>query len=438
MVAIPTNPDVVIIGAGAAGIGAGLALTRLQIPFVILEAKNRIGGRAYSEDTSIGGLWDHGCHWLHSAEINPLRVIADKIGHPYRATTMEWVARYYLNGNCLDDHEIAHVRAAVNRYFEQADEPLPEGSDRAAAELIDRTSPYATYLRDVVSAITSAPPDELSLRDNNRYAGTDLDYPVSGGYGALMARLATELPIRLNCPVTGIEVVGSGVTVAAPQGNLRVKAVILTVSVGVLAAGRIALSPGLPGSVTKALQHVRLGDVEKIALEVTGRPFDGMSDTTIRVAEGSQGFFAEIHPYGRPLIVTHVSGPLGRELSGSGDKAAGDFITDRLVNAFGANVRKAVGRAKVTTWRHDPDVQGAYSYVRVGHADAREALIAADLAPLYLAGEAMTLDHYSTCHGAYLSGLRTAHKAASRLGAPAPEPDPLWLPEDGTSSVGQS
>lgn len=433
MGAIPTNPDVVIIGAGAAGIGAGLALTRFGVPFVILEAKDRVGGRAYSEDTSVGALWDHGCHWFHSADINPLRMIADTIAHPYRATSLEWVARYYLNGKRLDEGETVRAREVVNRFFEQAAATSSEGSDRTAEELIDGTSPFATYLRDVVTAITSAPPDELSLRDYDRYAGTDFDYPATGGYGALMAQLATHLPIRLGCHVTRIEAGSSGVTIATSQGNLRAKAVILTVSIGVLASGRIALSPGLPASVTRALEHVRLGDVEKIALEVAGRPFDGMADTTIRVADGNQGFFAEMHPYDRPIIVTHVSGPTGRELSGAGDKAAGAYITERLVSTFGTDVRKSIGRAKVTTWRHDPHILGAYSYVRVGHAEARPALIEADLAPLYLAGEAFILDHYSTCHGAYLSGLRTAHKAAGRLGIPSKEPDPVWLPADRAS-----
>ena len=85
MVQNPTNPDVVVIGAGAAGIGAGRALKQLGVPFIILEAKDRVGGRAYSDTTSLGHLWDHGCHWFHSADINVLREMADKLGHKYLA-----------------------------------------------------------------------------------------------------------------------------------------------------------------------------------------------------------------------------------------------------------------------------------------------------------------------------------------------------------------
>ncbi len=77
--------DVVIIGAGAAGIGAGLGLAQLGISHVILESKQRVGGRAYSETSSLGHLWDHGCHWLHSADVNVLRQMADKVGHGYRS-----------------------------------------------------------------------------------------------------------------------------------------------------------------------------------------------------------------------------------------------------------------------------------------------------------------------------------------------------------------
>ena len=78
------NPDVVIVGAGAAGIGAGLALTRLGVSHLILEAKQRVGGRAYSDTSSIGHLWDHGAHWLHSADVNVMRFLAEKLKHKFR------------------------------------------------------------------------------------------------------------------------------------------------------------------------------------------------------------------------------------------------------------------------------------------------------------------------------------------------------------------
>ena len=80
----PTGlPAVVVVGAGAAGIGAGLALARSGVPYIILEASSRVGGRAFTDCDSLGSLFDHGCHWFHSADRNPLRVLADRLGHAY-------------------------------------------------------------------------------------------------------------------------------------------------------------------------------------------------------------------------------------------------------------------------------------------------------------------------------------------------------------------
>ena len=83
MVQYSTNPDVVVIGAGAAGIGAGRALAKAGISFHIIEAKDRIGGRSFTDTTSLGHLWDQGCHWFHSADKNILRKLAEEKGVQY-------------------------------------------------------------------------------------------------------------------------------------------------------------------------------------------------------------------------------------------------------------------------------------------------------------------------------------------------------------------
>lgn len=429
MPTLPTNPDIVIIGAGAAGVGAGLALTRLGVPFLVIEAKNRVGGRAYAEDRSVGTLWDHGCHWLHSADINPLRALADKLGHGYRARTSVWSSRYYKDGRRLDDREVVELRAQNEAYFDRSARPTASDGDRPASSLVDPSSPHAAYLRFVISALSSAPPDELSLIDSGRYAGTDLDYPVTGGYGRLIERLAAPLPVRLATPALGIEATRAGVRVSTSAGTIEARAAILTVSVNVLRSGSIRLAPALDATLAQALEHVRCGQCEKIALEIEGDPFDGFADEAIQLEHQGRALSLQIRPYGRPIVSAYLADGLAQELAALGDREAGVYVTDRLADIFGSKVRKAAGRAKATGWGRDPHMLGAYSYVRVGHASAREALIAADLAPLHLAGEAMLLDHYSTAHGAYLSGLRSAHKAAERLGARRLDPDPEWLPD---------
>src|SRR6476646_7532473 len=99
----PTNPDVIVIGAGAAGIGAGRLLARAKIPFLIIEGKGRIGGRAYSDTTSLGYLWDQGCHWLHSANKNILRELAEEIGHRFLVRERSPIRKSFMNGAWTSD-----------------------------------------------------------------------------------------------------------------------------------------------------------------------------------------------------------------------------------------------------------------------------------------------------------------------------------------------
>lgn len=437
MTSIPANPDVVIIGAGAAGIGAGLALTRLGVPFVILEAKDRVGGRAYSESHSVGALWDHGCHWFHSAEINPLRGLADKLGHAYRPRSVPWSVGAVIDGQRLSDAEHAELGERFDGAFERlAAVAAAGGPDRPVAEVIDLSPPFGVFVRRIFEAITAGPPEEVSLIDNGRYAGTEEDFAVIAGYGALMVRLANGLPVRLSTPVRSVTTAGHGaqpVQVTTDAGTLRAGAAIVTVSTNVLRSGAIRFEPRRSAGVSAALEDVICGDCEKIALEILEEagadPFGGFADAGLHIACDGQALGVQVRPFGRPIVTSYLAGSLARDMAGAGDAEAGGYLTERLVDAFGSSVRKAVGRAKVTRWSRDPHVQGAYSYVNAGRARSRETLIEADTAPLYLAGEAMLLDHYSTAHGAYLSGLRTAHKVAAALGCGSGEPDPLWVPE---------
>lgn len=423
-----SNPDVVIVGAGAAGVGAGLALTRLGIPFVILEAKDRVGGRAYSETHSLGHLWDHGCHWMHAAERNPLRRIADRIGHPYLARVEQWARSYHVDGRKLTGDEQDAAWEAVQSAFEACDAAGEAGRDISQAEAAHLSGPYAPFIRFIFEAIGAGPADDISALDAWRYDGGDTDFPVSGGYGALIERLAAGLPLRLGCPVQAITTLPGGVDVHTSDGTLRATAVILTISNGVLASGRIALSPALPPALVSALGDVPLGHCEKIAVEIAGEALAEHASTSILALEGGRVVSLQLRPFGRPIVTSYLAGALAQEMGRASDADATAFLTDVLAGIFGTELRRQIRRGLVTRWSEDPHILGAYTYCRAGRASARDALISADLAPIYLAGEAYSLPFYSTCHGAFVSGTEAAHKAAGRLGAQHVDPDPLWLP----------
>ena len=428
---VPGNPEIVIIGAGAAGIGAGLALTRLGIPFVILEAKPRPGGRAFTESTSIGQPWDHGAQWFHAAERNPLRLIAERIGHPFLAKDEDWATQWHVDGRALSPVEQKAAGEAMETAFEASEEAGAAGRDISQAAAADLSPPYGLFSRFVFEAIGSGPADDMSAVDVSRYDGGETDYAVTGGYGRLIARLGEGLAVRLGCEVEAIASAPGGISIAtAADGTIRARAAIVTVSNNVLLSGRIRIDRTLPA----ALEGLPCGDCEKIALELTGDALAGLIDEKILCQHGSDVFSLQVQPYGRRLVSAYVAGETARRVGGLSHKDAGGLLGDVLAAVYGGKIRASLGRAHRTGWSRDPHILGAYSYARAGHAADRPALLTADLAPLFLAGEAHLLDWFSTAHGAHVSGVQTAHKAARHLGHKVPEADPLWLPD----SLGRS
>lgn len=368
---LPTDPDIVVVGAGAAGIGAGLALSRLNVPHVILEAKDRVGGRAYTDTTSLGHPWDQGCHWFHSADINPLRALAERIGHGFLPVPRPAIHRSFLGGKWVnlsvrEDYvwdELAKISAAG-----------ADGTDIPASAVLDRDHPHWPIVRHWVALMYSHEPEDVSTRDAFAYVDTGVNLPVSDGYGALVAKIARGLPIALGKRVTRIAVDGQRVKVTTSGGTLSAKAVVVAVPQRVVERRLLDFSPALPPAIEEAFHTVPMGWYEKIAILFdqpvfvdTNLPFLDMFDP---VAPDSQPLNFELHPFGRPIAVTHVAGNAARAMAADGAaKEMIQYALELLVRAFGADIRKHVVRGTTTGWGADPDIGGAYAAsTRPGHA----------------------------------------------------------------------
>ena len=428
MVQYPSNPDIVIIGAGAAGIGAGLALKRLGIPFIILEAKDRIGGRAYSETSSLGYLWDHGCHWFHSADINVLRSMADKLGHRYLAKPRRPYANTFIDGTWMcrpmrDDY----VWESLGKVVEVG----KEGRDIAASDVIDQAHPWNPMVRHWLSLMYSADAEEISTLDAGRYHDTGVNLPVEDGYGALIAKLARGLPIRLNAPVRSIDLTGQSVEVTTDSGAIGARAAVLAVPARMIETGRIAILPGLPSELEQAFQDVPMGWYEKIALSFDRAVFEGFDPTFADIFDPAlpttRPFNFELHPFGRPIAVTHIAGSRARDMARAGEGEMVAFALDALVRAFGSDIRKRVVKSATTRWTSDPYISGAYACALPGRADLRRKFLDTVHERLFLAGEHTHQTFNATAHGAYLSGIDAAQRAAQQAGYRAEDADPLWL-----------
>jgi monoamine oxidase len=430
-------PAVVVVGAGAAGIGAGLALARSGVPYIILEASSRVGGRAFTDCDSLGSLFDHGCHWFHSADRNPLRVLADRLGHGYAGRTTRGVRPICVDGRWVDQPEREHINAMIFGMFDEIEAAAAQEHDVAASDVIDFTGRFGPLRRHWIELLECRAPEEVSVLDAERYFDTKVNYAVKDGYGRLFEKLSCGLAIRRDSPVTAIETTPDSVRVRGNFGEIECAAVILTASLGVLAAGAITLRPEPDHAFAAALEDVRMGTYEK-TIVAFDRP-------VLAFPPGTQSFYCdivdpsetddsplnfEIQPFGRPLAISHLAGgSLDRLFASAGERGLIDLTISKLVRAFGADIRRHIVGTVVTSWGRNPFIRGGYAIARPGGAKSRERLIAGDISDrVFLAGEACHPYWFATAHGAYLTGIDRAHRALRSIGSPVMPPDPLWLP----------
>lgn len=431
---IINDEDVVIVGAGAAGVGAGLALSRMGVPYIILEANHRIGGRAHTDADTLGHIWDRGCHWFHSGDINPLREIADQVKHEYRSETTNFLGAIFDRDQWADQTEIADADAAFEAYFKAVHAASEAGRDVSMASLLDAENKWSPLIEATVAQLFASEAVDVTTSDQGGYLDTEINYSVSGGMGALIEYMARGLRVRTECEVNYIRTHSEGVDVGTTDDSLvRASAAIVTVSTEVLKSGKIEFEPAMPDELRSALDAIELGNVEKVALLIDGDPFGLPHNTFANLISGEASdrpiINAEIMPNGRPLAIVHVAGTLARELEAEGEATMVDFAITRLTEAFGQDISKHVLQGTATNWSSNPHVLGGYASVRPGHHGARDVLRQPIAERVFLAGEATSAQSYATCHGAYLSGIDAAHAAAEKAGHWPCDKEPLWLPQ---------
>ena len=406
--------DVAVIGAGAAGLAAGLALRKAGLSFVVLEARNRVGGRACTDSETFPGIaFDKGGHWLHAAAQNPFVKIADTLGFRYKSD-IDWSHRVVLpRGGKPDDAMLEASRDALLGALDQIGAAGEAGRDVAFAGVVDTGDPWFPLTRRTLTQITSQEPEDCSTLDYARYSDEGGDYPVQDGYGALVAAHAAGLPVRLETPVSRVTWSGSGVAIDTLRGTVKAKAVIVAVPVNVLARG-FRFDPVLPHDVAQAIHDCPMGHAEKIAL-LLDKPLEGFGHIYGDIVESppmsAQPFNLHINPFGRPLVVSHSGGALARDLVAAGEAAMIDHATERMVFAFGADIRRRIVKGLTTQWSSDPWTFGGYSHALPGRAASRLAFGNPVGERIFLAGEHCSIPFYSTIHGAHLSGLAAAEQA---------------------------
>lgn len=410
-----TEVDIAIVGAGAAGIAAARHLQDSGADYLLIEAGDRLGGRAWTDVSTFPGIaFDRGCHWLHSASINPLRAIADQRGVSYDAG-FSFAQRAFFSGNRqvpVDRSEA--ISCATEEFFDSLESGAD--SDRPVLDLLDVNQPWYGIFEHYFGLVTSGSPADVSALDYNRANDTDEDYPVREGLGALLLTQADGLRHVLSSPVDTIDYTGSSVRIGLAAGEIRARAVILTVSTNVLASGAIRFVPDLPASLTEAILGCPQGCYEKVAFLMSDTLGELPANVTVfeegENVTGPPASF-QINSNGKPLIVSEIGGPAAVDLVAEGEAALVGFALERLTGAFGSALKSSVLASTVTGWTNDPLVRGAYSRALPGRAGVRPRLAEPVDDRLFLAGEATSLDAFATCHGAWNSGIAASKRALS-------------------------
>ncbi len=413
---LPSSVDVAIVGAGAAGLSAAHALQSSGLSIIVLEARDRAGGRAHTILPAPGITFDLGCGWLHSAEKNRFVGIANQLNFEIDKTRPPWREQSYDAAFPLAERQdfIRAIDAFYDRAEQAAAKLRRENRDEPASNSLEPGNRWNPMIDALSSYINGCELDAVSVLDMDAYEDTETNWRVRRGYGALMAAYGASCPLALNCEVTLVDHSGKQIRIETSQGVLTASRVIVTISTNLIANEAIRFHPALPAKLDAAI-GLPLGLADKVMLrldESEALPKDGnLRGATMRTAMGSY----HLRPFGQPSIEGYFGGSFAWELEDAGPGAFAAQSIDEIAALLGNDFRRKLKPLAESRWSHDPFALGSYSHALPGHAHKRAILAAPVDDRLFFAGEATSPNFFSTAHGAGDSGERAAREVLAAI-----------------------
>lgn len=409
--------DVLIVGAGVAGLSAANTLRRAGIRTLVLESRDRIGGRTLTDTTTLGLPIDVGAQWLHNGNSNPFVKVAKQLNVPLTVSDRAkgWLFR---NGERTDKAPVEAYLAAEQTLMKRASVVLDRGDDIALAELAKGDRWLELVAAQVGAADSAQDAERVSVKDIAQISLLrELDHAVTGGLGGLVALWGRDVPVSLGKVVTHIDWSGSGVEAKGAFGSVRARTAIITVPTSLLSAGRVDFSPSLPVATQESFANLPLGLMLKVSLRLS-RPLSGFPSYGVELSIAESGMPHAVHLNSKyPVVTVMVGGTQAWDFERLGKASAVAFATDVLAGIAGESARQLVTGSHVSGWGADPWSLGSYTSAAVGHADARSAYSRPVGDRLWFAGEASANDQASTVGGAYLAGQQGAREIAQVLNA---------------------
>jgi monoamine oxidase len=417
--------DVLIIGAGAAGIAAGRRLLASNRKFAILEASDRMGGRCFTDTATFNLPYDRGACSIHLPGQSSLPKLAVQSGIELYPDPERQQFRVRSRNGLEKNLEEIHSKLELEEFY------------------ADRVRCYAAIAQAAagnadISCARALPADLGDWRRTMEFVlgpyrfGAELtelsakEYALSidrspgrlcrQGVGALIGKLALGMPIKFFSPVTLVDWAERSVALTTGEGVVTARAVIVTASTAVLASGKLRFRPNLPGAYASACEKLKLGSYDHVALAFNANALGLDANEVVferAYTTKTAALLANIH--GTRLSVLTLAGRSGVELADKGEDAMTDFALDWITGVFGSRAKKAVLRVHTMSWTKDPWTLGAFSSAPPGAQEARKALSEPLDDVVWFAGEAVHQTLWGTVGGAWQNGERAADAVIARL-----------------------
>lgn len=433
--------QIVIIGAGLAGLAAVRELKSRGHDVIIVEARDRIGGRIWTSERWDDLPADFGATWIHGVTDNPLTEIADQISARRLTTSYDRSVTYSTGGRSLTESEESIRRSLRKKIFRTLKAAQAEEHDRSVREAvrplmieiealqneaIDHKNDAAQVSLNLLNFILSGEieqeyagsAEKLSAHwydSAEEFDGGDVLF--AGGFHVVTQHLATELAIELQQVVKEIHWNNSRVSVITQKRTFTADHVIVTLPLGVLQAGKVQFVPELPPEKLQAVSRIGMGVLNKCYLRFEKAFWPDDVDWLEYIPE-KHGEWTEWVSFLRtaqvPVLLGFNAADRGQEIEAWTDQQIVDSALQTLKTIFGPGIPAPVDY-QLTRWAADPFSHGSYSYNPVGTSPETRKALAAPLArKVFFAGEATEVRYFGTAHGAWLSGIRAAREIMTR------------------------
>jgi monoamine oxidase len=420
-----TGKKVIIIGAGMAGAAAAKTLRDSGFEVIVLEARNRVGGRMHT-NTDLGINAELGANWVSNADSpdNPILQICNQYNIKSILSDMSSVEMFKQDGDKISKIRALCLYSKLNRknkqsraYVEQLDTDI--SIRQALDKYLDRTKLSKNEL-EILSVFEEEEITSMACNLEDASAKHYLsstytkpfrsEYLVIGGYDSIVKKYLQDIVVQLNEKVVEINQKNNRVEIKTEKNTFEGDYVIITTPISILQNGAIKFNPPLPEFKTKSFYSRKMGLMNKVFMEFEEKFWDNDKHFHIYLSESKKTFGTCInYDYysKKPILVALPVTESALWAENSSDESVKQFYKNIFHKAF-PNKNIDFKNIIKTNWQSDVFSQGSYSYIPIGSTQKDVEALIEPVDRILFAGEATSPKDYGYVHGAYQTGVREA------------------------------